>query len=539
MEDSEILKQFGYSSSMEFSNDFMKPENLNIKFNPNLRIRKSKELQTNGLFFEIAKDENTKQDSCDKYFDEEKTLLELIRVPSENILNMFTLGAIFKSQEKYDNENFQLLEDCIEKINKTNNLKLPVCRCKEVYNTFMTMFDVSDLENGEKQSLFEIDDKTILFMCLNALFFWNSYKSEILLRLGNTSVKYFNDSPIEKFSPYVKLLNNSEISNNFLKNSKDYGSILTGTTLSFLIPKIHKEHEKYNLILSAFSKQYKGYEDVLKSKLITLQTYLNVLVILESRSLELPMVELTLSSVQPDNYVLYSSTLLPLVDFANHDMEKLNSHFDADPTTGDAVLVLDLSLVENELQQEKGSFEIFIRYTDDDTDILPFMCQYGFIPNSSSWKIYPFQLKLYFDNDEKLFSMVNVLFTGDCTILQISVTGDQENVKLTTIQCIQLLYDSLPVLVRREINKINREDDQKLSDVEYLQILKQYMLQYCIPKNTALIQQKLKDFLNQPKEDKNNSVNFFLNFEQKLNSNLRAFMSNPDTLIEDIFGFYD
>lgn len=92
-----------------------------------------------------------------------------------------------------------------------------------------------------------------------------------------------------------------------------------------------------------------------------------------SRCLEIPE-EVNTGS---DDFVV-NTTLVPALDYANHDNEMQNAHFDVDRETGDVLLLLDM----NRLPTKKKKFEVLISYSPDE-DPASFMFFYGFIPSSA------------------------------------------------------------------------------------------------------------------------------------------------------------
>ncbi|KAH3900228.1 uncharacterized protein SCODWIG_03168 [Saccharomycodes ludwigii] len=70
-----------------------------------------------------------------------------------------------------------------------------------------------------------------------------------------------------------------------------------------------------------------------------------------------------------------NTTLVPMLDFVNHDNDQKNAYFDVDRNTNDVLLLL-----ENKNQQE-SVFEIFISY-DPVEELAKFDFTYGFIPKN-------------------------------------------------------------------------------------------------------------------------------------------------------------
>lgn len=75
-----------------------------------------------------------------------------------------------------------------------------------------------------------------------------------------------------------------------------------------------------------------------------------------------------------------STTLVPLLDFANHSNDLKNAHFDIDRQTQDVLLLLDLSQIPTKC----STFEVFISYSPNE-DLLDFLYSYGFVPSSRNY----------------------------------------------------------------------------------------------------------------------------------------------------------
>lgn len=92
-----------------------------------------------------------------------------------------------------------------------------------------------------------------------------------------------------------------------------------------------------------------------------------------SRSLQIPE---EISSVTQDFQV--SETLVPVLDFVNHDNFKKNAYFDIDRSTNDIVLFLDVPAVADKLASFE-EFEVYISY-DPEEHLNKFDFTYGFVP---------------------------------------------------------------------------------------------------------------------------------------------------------------
>ncbi|CAI4063836.1 cytochrome c lysine N-methyltransferase SKDI_08G1550 [Saccharomyces kudriavzevii IFO 1802] len=96
-----------------------------------------------------------------------------------------------------------------------------------------------------------------------------------------------------------------------------------------------------------------------------------------SRCLEIP----EKSGTKGQEFTVHS-TLVPVLDFANHENTRKNAYFDIDPANNDVLLLLNADVV-----QERGanSVEVFISYTPTD-NLFSMLLTYGFAPD---FKGYP------------------------------------------------------------------------------------------------------------------------------------------------------
>ncbi|QLL33174.1 hypothetical protein HG536_0E00850 [Torulaspora globosa] len=118
-------------------------------------------------------------------------------------------------------------------------------------------------------------------------------------------------------------------------------------------------------------------EDFFKNKVSCSRSVLPLLrqvyAAISSRSLEIPD-EVAENS---DDFVV-NTTLVPLLDFANHSNDLKNAHFDIDRQTRDVLLLLDV----DRIPANATKFEIFISYSPVE-DLISFIHYYGFVPSSA------------------------------------------------------------------------------------------------------------------------------------------------------------
>lgn len=91
-----------------------------------------------------------------------------------------------------------------------------------------------------------------------------------------------------------------------------------------------------------------------------------------SRCLEIPE-----KSDTEDYEFSVQSTLVPILDFANHENAQKNAYFDVDPSSNDVLLLLNTDAIRGESSKP---IEVFISYMPTE-DLLPMLITYGFIPD--------------------------------------------------------------------------------------------------------------------------------------------------------------
>ncbi|KAG7853366.1 hypothetical protein KL941_000416 [Ogataea angusta] len=113
---------------------------------------------------------------------------------------------------------------------------------------------------------------------------------------------------------------------------------------------------------------------------------------IRSRTLEVPR------KISDDEFSV-DITLVPLLDFANHDNAKQNAYFDLDPETDEVVLIAKGLL--------SGGSEVLISYTPVE-EMTQMFVTYGFHPRSDGLKVVdvPFWGYYHFDRSEELAQYV-------------------------------------------------------------------------------------------------------------------------------------
>ncbi|CAH00006.1 cytochrome c lysine N-methyltransferase [Kluyveromyces lactis] len=104
-----------------------------------------------------------------------------------------------------------------------------------------------------------------------------------------------------------------------------------------------------------------------------------------SRILEIPE-----SSGEDTDDFFVSPTLVPLLDFVNHDNDHRNAHFDIDLRTNDIVLYLELDDIDSTVEEA----QVFISYAPVE-ELVHFEQIYGFLPKSNNVQVWCYR----FDED--------------------------------------------------------------------------------------------------------------------------------------------
>lgn len=163
----------------------------------------------------------------------------------------------------------------------------------------------------------------------------------------------FQNSGIKDLEFYLDILSKTNVDT--LENSDDH-------LCQIELLKKRQLEAKYTEILQSLSPS--------KVHVPTFEEYYHMNKVIRSRVLEIP------HSVQEnDEDYTVNTTLVPLLDFANHQCEN-NAYFDVDKTNGDILLKVKSDRVS------MGKQEICIQYSDTKS-IQHFVSTYGFLPRDS------------------------------------------------------------------------------------------------------------------------------------------------------------
>lgn len=192
----------------------------------------------------------------------------------------------------------------------------------------------------------------------------------------------------------------------FLILNRRNGFVLKQYLDILLETKVLNLHSDNQLLLEDFLSSFKGnmiltglgmdlldekwqeFSDWIKDEFdieITTQEILQLNAAVRSRTLEIPNGSGQEGKEEDDDEdFVVDVTLVPIIDFVNHDNDKLNAYFDVDKSNGDIILKLNLDKL-GERKEKEEEFEIFITYSPLE-DMNMFFMNYGFLPTSDSFK---------------------------------------------------------------------------------------------------------------------------------------------------------
>lgn len=235
---------------------------------------------------------------------------------------------------------------------------------------------------------------------------------------------------------------------------KDYLDILMGTQVSNL-------HSDNKLVIEDFMSYFEGnalitsyclelvddkwddfvtyIEDEFDVKLTTQEVF-QLIAAIRSRTLEIPhgladeksKEEAEEAEEEAEEDYEVNVTLVPILDFVNHNNEKLNSYFDIDKANGDILLKLNKDCLNSDTESE---FEVFISYSQQE-DVSKFFMNYGFIPTCQTTKMLEIPMLGYFKSElidnEKLNDRLYSL--RQSPNVQLLVDYDSEH-KISNVRC--------------------------------------------------------------------------------------------------------
>ncbi|OWB79909.1 hypothetical protein B5S32_g4149 [[Candida] boidinii] len=356
-------------------NDFNKwvKQDLSILVNDKVNIKYSEDSGI-GLVFDVSDGFQINSD------------IELLRIPQSSVLNIYNFLEIVKNLIEFEENvsklspNNEISQDEIEFYQKYKQSEIIKKCIKEITNFLKP-----------KESLILVGYLIGFIVCFKLREFY-----QIKDEYGNRNNKILN--PLCKFNQYLFILQKTKIES---INSEDlisldyYYELFPGET-NFIsqylfLQEINEEFEFIKFINNEFGEKDK----VNKIKLIDSDLFLQILSAVSSRTLEIPrQVEEEREGEgegegeedegdEGDDFTI-DVTLVPILDFVNHDNIKLNSFFDIDRETNDIILKLDYELYKRNYKflKDLKEIEIFISYSPIE-EIFKFFFNYGFIPKIS------------------------------------------------------------------------------------------------------------------------------------------------------------
>lgn len=175
-----------------------------------------------------------------------------------------------------------------------------------------------------------------------------------------------------------------------------------------------------NILMNSLVNELKMWDIIieeLKEEELQIETneVLQLCAAVRSRVLEIPRGD---EENEGDDYYV-DVTLVPIIDFVNHDVGKCNAYFDVDKDNGDVVLYYK----GGEIEDENGK-EIFIKY-DEVEDLHRMFINYGFIPRDSGvGKIIEIPILGYGNEDSKLSDISEIEISK-----RLLISGQSPNVQ--------------------------------------------------------------------------------------------------------------
>ncbi|QPG74465.1 hypothetical protein FOA43_001795 [Brettanomyces nanus] len=225
---------------------------------------------------------------------------------------------------------------------------------------------------------------------------------------------------------YLKILLNTRVSN------------VDCDSLSLL--EYYKEEFKGNSLFDSVYKQLINGDCEEFAKFIEVEALENVygevisaeeiqhlVTAIRSRILEIPR------ETESEGDFTIDITLVPILDFANHDNDKVNAYFDVDRVNGDIILKLD----KDKIKGSKGKHEVLISYSRIE-DMNRFFLNYGFIPRSKGIKLIEIPFWGYYKDKEIPLNVTEILYKLQETpnlqfVVKTDEEGDVQDVKINML----------------------------------------------------------------------------------------------------------
>lgn len=292
---------------------------LGIITDPNIEIKKTKDKGI-GVFYKTNDNNN------------EDKKIELIRIPHLSTYNIYTLKTLVN--EKLNQSDQKIIKKCLSIIFSEIDGNSESLILIAYFIGFLVI-------SNKKKTNEEINNwKKDIQIYLNVL---------LKTTVGNL---YNNQEDLlQDFSSYFP-------GNIIIQNSI---SDITSGFWATITAKINEE----------FKENYKE---------IKFEEVLQICSAIRSRVLEIPReVEKTDEGKYEDDDYYVDVTLVPILDYVNHDNNLKNAYFDVDRKSHDVILYYD----DNKQAKKDEEIEIFISY-DMIEDLHRMFINYGFLPNSEN-----------------------------------------------------------------------------------------------------------------------------------------------------------
>jgi hypothetical protein len=307
---------------------------LGIQVHPNMIIKQTKDRGI-GVFFRCENGMNEK--------------VELIRIPRMSSYNLYTLQYLVNN--KLNIEDLQIVKKCLRIV-----FRFIFGNESEILIAYMIGLFVLCKKTSNNNELKEKDDpewKKVITKYVNVLMetkvgnlygeHWNVVEDLVSAFPGNIILQSCASDDVESRWAEITELINEELA--------DY----------------HEESEEG--------------ECNVKIEKVKVEEILQICAAVRSRMLEIPRaIEKKEDSEHSDEDDFYVDlTMVPVLDFVNHDRSKRNAYFDVDLETKDIILYFDGG---NECDPTSGVCEVFISYEEFE-DLHRMFVNYGFVPRSS------------------------------------------------------------------------------------------------------------------------------------------------------------
>lgn len=292
---------------------------LGIRVNPNVHIEETKGHGI-GVFYNNVKSNQEK--------DEED--IELLRIPFISSYNIHTLKELVNT--RLDENDKKVVKKCLN-LTFINSNRMSESLILIAYFIGFLMI----CKKRKKNEIGKEKDK-------------KSWKNDIeiyLTVLLDTNVGNLYSDHQDILQDFLSYFPGNAILSNLIFD-------VVNTDKVDLIEKINKEFEE------EFEK-------------IKIEEFLQICAAIRSRVLEIP------KEIEDNNEEYYevNVTLVPLLDYVNHDNDKKNAYFDIDKINNDIILYLENEKVKDNYNE----IEVFISY-DSVEDLHSMFTTYGFIPIS-------------------------------------------------------------------------------------------------------------------------------------------------------------